>query len=160
LSFTQLLVEETHLARVAEDVRVNGDMMAIDVTVEVSLDALRHEPDEPSLRLPHDGKIVVPILRRKDLVLESFEARDSADNKLTQLPQRLTDGLLAWTVKSLYELTFAPGGEDLSAEDLRKIYRLTALCCTPDGSHPAGARKRRNDRRFPKDPDDTGDIPT
>ncbi|WP_212999191.1 hypothetical protein [Winogradskya consettensis] len=127
--FARLLVELTHLARVSEDVRLSGDLMAIDVTVEVSIDALRHEPDEPGRGLKLDGKIVVPILRRKDLVLETFEARDSADNKLTPLPQRLTDGLLAWTVKSLYELTY---GEDLSPEDLKKIYKLTALFCRTD----------------------------
>ncbi|AGZ40566.1 hypothetical protein AFR_11385 [Actinoplanes friuliensis DSM 7358] len=129
--FAHLLVDGMHVTRVGEDVRVTGDMLVNDVTIEVSLEALQR-----LRQLPDEGKVVIPILRRKELMLESFEARDGADNRLAHLPQHLTDGLLAWAIKGLFQLAYAPDHE-LTTTQNSKLYRLIGLICRTDIIDPA-----------------------
>lgn len=130
--FAHLLVDGSHITRVSEAVQVTGDLLVNDVTIEVSLERL-HKLDE----LPRSGKIVIPILRRKELSLGSFEARDGEDNKLVLLPQPLIDGLLAWAVEGLFRMVYVAADAEMSTEQNSALYRLLGLLCRTDTIEPA-----------------------
>ena len=130
--FAFLLMDGGHVARVSEDVQVSGDMLINDVTIEVSLEVLNRESQKSRPRVPDKGPVVIPILRRKEVMLESFEVRDGADNRLTQLPQHLTDGLLAWAVMGLYRMVYAAPDTELTAAQRSTVYRLIGLICRTD----------------------------
>src|SRR5512138_3073994 len=63
-TFTFLLTDGGHIARVSEHVRVGGDVLVDDVTIEVSLLGLDQRARAP---MPEDAPVVVPILRRKEV---------------------------------------------------------------------------------------------
>jgi len=128
-TFTFLLIDGGHIARVSEHVRVGGDVLVDDVTIEVSLLGLDKRARAP---LPEDAPVVVPILRRKEVVRESFEARDGGDNRLVQLPQQVTDGLLAWAVKGLFQMIYLPPGGTPAPAQNAMVYRLIMLICRTD----------------------------
>jgi hypothetical protein len=130
--FTDLLFDGMHVTRVAEAVRVSGDMLVNDVTIEVSLDTFKRPAPVDGRRERAEDKVVIPILRRKELMLESFEVRDGADNRLTHLPQHLTDGLLAWAVKGLFQMTYVPTNENPTPAQNTTLYRLIGLICRTD----------------------------
>ncbi|WP_157441925.1 hypothetical protein [Actinoplanes awajinensis] len=144
-TFTFLLTDGGHIARVSEHVRVGGDLLLDDVTIEVSLLGLGKRARAP---MPDEAPIVVPILRRKEVMRESFEAHDGADNRLVQLPPQVTDGLLAWAVRGLFQMIYVPKDEAPTRAQNAVVYRLVALICRTDVI-TAGDFEKRYDAILP-----------
>lgn len=130
--FAYLLIDTAHIVRIGEDVRVAGDMLHNQVTMEISLEHLGE--------LPEKQKIVIPILSRKQHTFDCFEVRNGSDDKLARLPQYLIDGLLAWTVEWYFRFVYAGPAvrpDDLDDSQKRALFRIIALVCRPDVVDPA-----------------------
>jgi hypothetical protein len=126
--FTQFLMGHMRFARVTEDVRLQGDLLSVEVSSEVSLDSMR---TALNIDVPEKGLVVVPIRRTKSVVHEHFEAWDSEDNRLTPLSRRLTDGWLAWGIKGLYEFAYGrPTGPTRAQNE--SLFSLIGLVCRTD----------------------------
>jgi hypothetical protein len=125
--FAHLLVDGSHIVRITEDVQVAGDLLRRRVTAEISLSELG--------TLPAHQLRVLPVLHRKQHSFDCFEVRTGSDDKLTRLPQHLTDGLLAWSIEGMFRLAYveAPDKPDVELSPPQKaaLFHLIAIACRP-----------------------------
>lgn len=107
-----------------ETVDVVGDRLTSRAVLEVQpRDSMTSQGDVP---------IVVPVLRRKAQLFDSFEVTSASGAKLAPLPPEITHGFLAFTVLSLFRLYATEDNRQLDEAGYKVLTALTRVFCRED----------------------------